>query len=94
MVEKQKLFELAQRNTFAKQIGIELTDVEEGYAKGRIRLAQENMNVYGGDAWRLRLCIGGYTGWNCSCGIRQLRDYRKWHDELSFAGQGYRVCEL
>lgn len=47
MVEKQKLFELAQRNTFAKQIGIELTDVEEGYAKGRIRLAQENMNVYG-----------------------------------------------
>lgn len=48
MVEKQKLFELAERNTFAKQIGIELTDVEEGYAKGRIRLAQENMNVYGG----------------------------------------------
>ena len=48
MVEKQKLFELAQRNTFAKQIGIELTDVEEGYAKGRIRLAQEKMKVYGG----------------------------------------------
>lgn len=39
---------IIERNGFAKHIGMELLEVEEGYAKGRIRLEERHMNIYQG----------------------------------------------
>lgn len=48
MLKKEKLFELAGRNPFAKYMGMELIEVEQGFAKGRVRLDRQLTNVYGG----------------------------------------------
>lgn len=47
-MKKELLFKLAEMNPFAKYIGIELLEIEEGYAKGRIKLEQKDTNIYGG----------------------------------------------
>lgn len=48
MTEKKKLHELIERNPFANHIGMELLEVEKGFAKGCIRLEKEYTNIYGG----------------------------------------------
>lgn len=48
MLDKQRLYELIEQNSFAAHIGIELLDVGEGYAKGRIYLKETYTNIYGG----------------------------------------------
>ena len=40
--------EIVRKNTFAQHIGMELLEVTEGYALGRIRLAKQYENIYGG----------------------------------------------
>lgn len=40
--------EIIERNPFAKYIGMELTEVLPGHARGRIRLEQQHKNIYGG----------------------------------------------
>ena len=40
--------EIVRKNPFAKHIGMELLEVTEGYALGRIRLAKQYENIYGG----------------------------------------------
>ena len=40
--------ESVRKNPFAQHIGMELLEVTEGYALGRIRLAKQYENIYGG----------------------------------------------
>lgn len=40
--------EILERNPFAKYIGMELLEVSEGYAFGRISFAKQHENIYGG----------------------------------------------
>ena len=40
--------EFVRKNPFAQHIGMELLEVTEGYALGRIRLAKQYENIYGG----------------------------------------------
>ena len=40
--------EIVRQNPFAQHIGMELLEVTEGYALGRIRLAKQYENIYGG----------------------------------------------
>ena len=40
--------EIVRKNPFAQHIGMELLEVTEGYALGRIRLAKQYENIYGG----------------------------------------------
>ena len=40
--------EIERKNPFAQHIGMELLEVTEGYALGRIRLAKQYENIYGG----------------------------------------------
>lgn len=44
----EKIKELLERIPFAKEAGIELMEVGEGYAKGRIRMERKHQNPYGG----------------------------------------------
>ena len=46
MVEEMN--EIVRKNPFAQHIGMELLEVTEGYALGRIRLAKQYENIYGG----------------------------------------------
>ncbi|MFR5451684.1 MAG: PaaI family thioesterase [Roseburia hominis] len=39
--------EIVRKNPFAQHIGMELLEVTEGYALGRIRLAKQYENIYG-----------------------------------------------
>lgn len=48
MLEKEQMEAIIERNGFAKHIGMELLEVEEGYAKGRIRLEEQHKNIYQG----------------------------------------------
>lgn len=48
MLEKEQMEAILERNGFAKHIGMELLEVEEGYAKGRIRLEAQHKNIYQG----------------------------------------------
>lgn len=40
--------EIVERNPFAKYIGMELLEVREGYASGRISFEKQYENIYGG----------------------------------------------
>ena len=40
--------EIVRKNPLAQHIGMELLEVTEGYALGRIRLAKQYENIYGG----------------------------------------------
>lgn len=40
--------EIVRKNPFSQHIGMELLEVTEGYALGRIRLAKQYENIYGG----------------------------------------------
>lgn len=44
----EQFYNIAERNPFAKYIGMELLEVDEGYAYGRIRFLHELENIYGG----------------------------------------------
>ena len=44
----EDLKEIVRKNPFAQHIGMELLEVTEGYALGRIRLAKQYENIYGG----------------------------------------------
>lgn len=60
---KDKLYEIAEKNAFAAYIGMELLEVEVGYAKGRIRLDKQHKNIYegmhGGCAYALADTLAG-----------------------------------
>ncbi len=46
---KQKLIhEVIAQNPFAKYLGVEVVDIQEGYALGRVHFEQKHMNLYGG----------------------------------------------
>ena len=44
----QKLNQLLEKNPFAQLLGMELLEVREGYAYGRMRMDEHFMNIYGG----------------------------------------------
>ena len=44
----QKLNRLLEKNPFAQLLGMELLEVREGYAYGRMRMDEHFMNIYGG----------------------------------------------
>ncbi|MDD2979811.1 MAG: PaaI family thioesterase [Hespellia sp.] len=46
--EIQRIKALAGQNPFAKYIGMELVEVDEGYAFGRINFERQHENIYGG----------------------------------------------
>lgn len=47
-MDKQKMMEIAKSNPFAQYIGMELTEVKEGYAAGKIRMEKHHTNIYNG----------------------------------------------
>lgn len=47
-MNEQKLHEIFDKNAFAQYIGMELLEVKEGMARGRIALQNEHMNIYQG----------------------------------------------
>jgi len=48
IIDKEKMQEIIRKNGFAQLIGMELLEVREGFAKGRIRLEDRYTNIYGG----------------------------------------------
>lgn len=48
MLNKKDAEEILKHNGFVKLIGMELLDVQEGFASGRIRLEEKHTNVYDG----------------------------------------------
>ena len=44
----QKLNQLLEKNLFAQLLGMELLEVREGYAYGRMRMDEHFTNIYGG----------------------------------------------
>lgn len=44
----EEMNQIVERNPFAKYIGMELLEVKEGYASGRISFEKQYENVYGG----------------------------------------------
>lgn len=44
----RKLNQLLEKNPFAQLLGMELLEVREGYAYGRMRMDEHFMNIYGG----------------------------------------------
>ena len=71
---------IVRKNPFAQHIGMELLEVTEGYALGRIRLAKQYENIYGG-------MHGGIH-------LQGIRHHAGCVDELSASGGTYRVCLL
>ena len=51
----QKLNQLLEKNPFAQLLGMELLEVREGYAYGRMRMDEHFTNIYG----------GMHGGWEC-----------------------------
>ena len=47
-MEYRKLKSLAGKNNFAQMIGLEILEVEEGYARGRVRMDERLTNIYEG----------------------------------------------
>lgn len=45
---RQKIDNILDHNPFSKVIGLELLEIDEGYAKGRIKFAPNFKNVHGG----------------------------------------------
>lgn len=48
MIDKEKVQAIIERNPFAQLLGLELLELSEGYAKGRIPMKKEFGNLYGG----------------------------------------------
>lgn len=48
IIDKEKMQEIIRKNGFAQLIGMELLEVREGFAKGRIPLEDRYTNIYGG----------------------------------------------
>ena len=44
----EEMNQIVQKNPFAAYIGMELVEVEEGYAFGRISFEKQHENIYGG----------------------------------------------
>lgn len=44
----EEMNEIVQKNPFAKYIGMELLEITEGYALGRISFEKQYENIYGG----------------------------------------------
>ncbi|MCI5621017.1 MAG: PaaI family thioesterase [Lachnospiraceae bacterium] len=45
---KEKIESILQRNPFSQLLGLEILDIQKGYAKGRILLEKRLKNVHGG----------------------------------------------
>lgn len=45
---EEEMKEVLDRNPFARYIGMELIEVEEGYASGSVPMREEHNNIYGG----------------------------------------------
>jgi len=45
---KKELFHITETNPFSKLLEMELLEIEEGYAKGRMPFKTEYTNIYGG----------------------------------------------
>ncbi len=48
MIDQEKIQAIIERNPFSRLLGLELLEVSEGYAKGRIPMKKEFGNIYGG----------------------------------------------
>ena len=46
--KKKIIMELAEKNPFSRYIGMELVEIDEGYAFGRINFEKQHENIYGG----------------------------------------------
>ena len=75
--------EIVRKNPFAQHIGMELLEVTEGYALGRIRLAKQYENIYGGMHGGCAYSLADTLSGIAAC-----------VDELSASGGTYRVCLL
>lgn len=64
-----KLNELLEQNSFANYIGMELVEIGEGYAIGRIPLATQHTNIYqgmhGGCSYALADTVAGIAAATC-----------------------------
>ncbi len=63
MMDKENLERIMLESPFSKHIGMELMEVGEGYAMGRVKFGQKHENFYGGMhggcAYALADTIGG-----------------------------------
>lgn len=48
MIDKEKVQAIISKNPFSQLLGLELIELSEGYAKGRIPMKKEFGNIYGG----------------------------------------------
>lgn len=48
MIDKEKVQAIINKNPFSQLLGLELLELSEGYAKGRIPMKKEFGNIYGG----------------------------------------------
>ena len=67
-IDFQKILEKRNNaNGFANDIGIEIIEVEEGYAKGEIQIEEKHLNpgnsVHGGCIFTLADTVGGCAAW-------------------------------
>ena len=45
---KQKIYEIVDHTTYMQTLGMELVELDEGYAKGRMKMSKTIENPYGG----------------------------------------------
>ncbi len=68
-MDQKKMEELVERNAFAKYIGMELLEVKDGCAKGRMRLERRHTNIYegmhGGCVYALADTLAGIAAATC-----------------------------
>lgn len=48
MFDQEKLKQIVEKNPFCKEMEMELLEVRQGFAKGRMPLGEKNLNMYGG----------------------------------------------
>ena len=67
---KQAMYDIVEHNPYIKAMNISLTEYEEGYAKGEMRIDERHLNpyhsVHGGALYTLADVVSGCAA--CSCG--------------------------
>lgn len=67
MVDRNKLNEMIEKNPFCLEMGMELLEVEEGYARGRMPLSEKSLNMYGGMHGGCSFALADSVAGICAC---------------------------
>lgn len=67
MINEKILHDMIEKNPFSKQIGMELLEVKEGYAKGRLKLDEITQNMYGGMHGGCSFALADTIAGICAC---------------------------